>query len=92
MAARLTSIGTKLDSLEKELQKCHQQASTIQSLYFPEIKRRWSRIPDAESMTNAWLFDPSQTSFSSWLESEGGIYCVSGLVSWTAQPTRVSSY
>ncbi|KAH6955665.1 hypothetical protein BKA56DRAFT_503443 [Ilyonectria sp. MPI-CAGE-AT-0026] len=78
-AAQLTSLGTKLASLEKEIETCHRQASVVQSLYFPEIKRRWSQIPESEMMTNNWLFDSSQTSFSSWLESDGGIYHVSGL-------------
>ncbi|KAJ3502479.1 hypothetical protein NM208_g16719 [Fusarium decemcellulare] len=78
-AARLTSLGTKMASLEKELETCQRQTSAIRSLYFPEIKRRWSQIPGSESMTNNWLFDPSLTSFSSWLDGDGGIYCISGL-------------
>lgn len=81
--AQLASLQTKLVKLERELEFCDERATIIKSLYFREIKRRWSLIPEAEKKTNSWLFDRTQTTFASWAESENvsAIYCISGLVS-----------
>lgn len=85
-SAHLVSLQTKLTEFEKELAVCNIQATTIKSLYFTALKRRWFQIPFAETRTNAWLFDPSQTNFASWAESPNvhGIYCISGLVSFNS--------
>lgn len=81
--AELYNLKMKLEMLETELNLCDKQAKVIKSLYFEEIKRRWSQIPKAEEKTNSWLFDRSKTSFASWAESQevSSIYYISGLVS-----------
>lgn len=80
---QLGILNSKLVGLKKELDVCDTQAEVIKSLYFKEIKRRWSVIPEAEEKTNSWLFDRSKTNFASWAESKevSAIYCISGLVS-----------
>lgn len=79
-AAQLTSLKSKLDTLEKEHLICDKQSKVIESLYFPELRRRWSQIPEANQATNAWLFDPKLTSFMHWLEIQDGIYWITGKV------------
>ena len=78
--AQLRSLKTKLDILDRERITCERQSKIIKSLHFPELRRRWSQIPEADHRTNAWLFDRSLTSFTDWLESEDGIYWINGRV------------
>lgn len=89
-AAQLTSLKTKLDTLEKEHLICDKQSKVIESLYFPDIRRRWSRIPEANQATNAWLFDPKLTSFMHWLEIQDGIYWITGKVCFDRPSPRLS--
>lgn len=89
-AARLTSLKTKLDTLEKEHLICDKQSKVIESLYFPELHRRWSRIPEASQETNAWLFDTELTSFMHWLELQDGIYWITGKVCFDGPSPRLS--
>lgn len=81
--SELQSLEMKLRMLKNELTLCDKQAEVIKSLYFEEIKRRWSQIPKAEEKTNCWLFDRSRTSFASWAESKevASVYYISGWVS-----------
>ena len=79
-ATQLTSLKTKLDALEKEHLVCYSQTKVVESLYFLELRRRFSQIPEATQATNAWLFDPALTSFTYWLESQDGIYWITGKV------------
>ncbi|PHH91795.1 hypothetical protein CDD83_10291 [Cordyceps sp. RAO-2017] len=67
---QLNSIKTELRALESEKTICHKQSRIIKSLYFPELRRRWSQITDADQFTNSWLFDRSKTNFLDWLESQ----------------------
>lgn len=85
--AQLANLQEILVKLKKELNTCDERATFIRSLYFKEIRRRWSLIPDAEWKTNAWLFDRTQTTFASWAESENvsAIYCISGWVSFNSK-------
>ena len=81
--ARLSSLKTKLDVLPKEHNACIQQNKTIRSLYFPEIRRRWSHIPHADEASNAWVFDEERTPFVEWLNSKeksDGLFCITGRV------------
>jgi hypothetical protein len=78
--AELTSLKTKLDKLEQEHLICHKKFKAVESLYFAELRRRWAQIPEASQATNAWLFDPALASFSYWLESQDGIYLITGKV------------
>lgn len=73
-----------LDLLEQERITCQRQSRVIRSLYFPELRRRWSQITDADQFTNAWLFDPTRTNFVEWLKDGDGIYWISGKVRDTA--------
>jgi hypothetical protein len=78
--AQLTSLKTKLDIFEKERKICDKQLNVIESLYFVVLPRRWTEIRNAHPTTNAWLFDPALTSFVDWLESQDGIYWITGKV------------
>ncbi|KAM0421390.1 hypothetical protein ACHAPT_010744 [Fusarium lateritium] len=74
----LTALKEHLDLLEHERITCQRQSRVIRSLYFPELRRRWSQITDADQFTNTWLFDPTRTNFLEWLKGEDGIYWISG--------------
>lgn len=89
-AAQLTSLKTKLDTLEKEHSICDRQSKVIESLYFPELHRRWSKIQEANQATNDWLFDPELTSFMHWLELQDGIYWITGKVCFDGPSLRLS--
>ncbi|KAF5983799.1 hypothetical protein FCOIX_3015 [Fusarium coicis] len=76
----VTSLRTKIDSLENERQACDKQIKVLKSLHFHEIRKRWDKIDDAATRTLAWLHDPSKTSFLHWLTSEtNDIYSINGL-------------
>ena len=77
---QLTRLRDCLNELEVERSQRRRQASIIQSLYFREIRRRWEQIPDADALSNAWLFDRTKTDFMDWLESGNGIYWITGKV------------
>ncbi|KPM39267.1 hypothetical protein AK830_g7298 [Neonectria ditissima] len=76
--SQLTALKENLDLLEQERIICQRQSRVIKSLYFPELRRRWSQITDADQFTNTWLFDPTRTNFSEWLKNGDGIYWISG--------------
>ncbi|KAG4269328.1 hypothetical protein FPRO04_12017 [Fusarium proliferatum] len=77
---QVTSLRSKIESLENERQTCEKQICILKSLYFHEIRKRWDKIDDAAARTLAWLHDPSKTSFLHWLSSETNeIYSISGL-------------
>ncbi|KAF4946460.1 hypothetical protein FGADI_11098 [Fusarium gaditjirri] len=77
---QVTSLRTKIESLENERQTCTKQIKVLKSLHFQEIRKRWDNIDDAAMKTLAWLHDPSKTSFLHWLSSETtDIYSIIGL-------------
>ncbi|KAK7991117.1 hypothetical protein PG990_015397 [Apiospora arundinis] len=76
--AQTTSLLTKLHSLEIEKVNREKKIRVIESLHFTEINRRWSIIEDADTFTNSWIFDESQTSFMSWLKSGSGMFWIGG--------------
>ncbi|KAI1289031.1 hypothetical protein F5Y03DRAFT_378532 [Xylaria venustula] len=69
-SAQLTSLKTKLEVLQQERDICSRQNKVLRSLYYPEIRRRWIQIRDADQRSNEWIYDSRQTSFVSWLESK----------------------
>ncbi|KAH8749153.1 hypothetical protein BGZ57DRAFT_935097 [Hyaloscypha finlandica] len=69
-AAQLASLKTKLDILQIEQSTCTRQIKVLESLYFPELRRRWYQIRKADQRSNEWIYDPQHTSFVSWLESQ----------------------
>ncbi|KAI0159875.1 hypothetical protein GGR52DRAFT_576619 [Hypoxylon sp. FL1284] len=77
-AAQLTSFVTGLEVLVREHDERRRQVNIIKSLYFAELHRRWSRIEDADLLTNSWLFDESQTSFLDWLRCGEGMFYING--------------
>ncbi|KAI0414753.1 hypothetical protein F5X98DRAFT_348474 [Xylaria grammica] len=79
--AQLTSLKTKLEVLQQERDVCTRQNKVLRGLYFPEIRRRWIQIRDADRRSNEWIYDSRQTSFVSWLESkreEDGLFYITG--------------
>ncbi|KAI1347005.1 hypothetical protein F5Y01DRAFT_296381 [Xylaria sp. FL0043] len=78
---QLTDIKTKLDMLQGEQSSCTMQIKVLESLYFPELSRRWHQIKKADIQSNEWIYDPEQTSFVSWLEGQrqgDGFFYVTG--------------
>ncbi|KAI2631192.1 hypothetical protein GGS21DRAFT_168574 [Xylaria nigripes] len=69
-AERLISLKMQLDMLQREQSNCSLQIQVLESLYFPELRRRWYQIRNAAQRSNQWIYDPRQTSFVSWLESQ----------------------
>ncbi|KAI0521935.1 hypothetical protein F5B22DRAFT_643516 [Xylaria bambusicola] len=79
--AGLGDLKKSLEQFRKEQKLCAQQLEILKSLYFPELRRRWSQIPKAELRTNEWVYEPEKTSFLSWLESleDGdGLFYITG--------------
>ncbi|KAF7577897.1 hypothetical protein PtrM4_021370 [Pyrenophora tritici-repentis] len=68
--AELASLKTKFDILQKEHLECVKQADVIRSLYLPVLRRRWNQIPQADQLSNDWVFNTEKTSFKPWLESQ----------------------
>ncbi|KAF2967776.1 hypothetical protein GQX73_g5820 [Xylaria multiplex] len=80
-AAQLTSLRTKLEILQIEQRNCDKQIKVLKSLHFPEILRRWHQIHEADHESNKWVYDPQQTTFVSWLESQekgDGLFYITG--------------
>ena len=83
-AVILESLITNLESLRQEHHTMVEQVSVLESLYFTEITRRFDMIPDADQRTNEWVYDPTKTSFTQWLESteqNDGLFYIIGKVS-----------
>jgi hypothetical protein len=90
--AQLVSLKTKFEILQREQDTCTRQIKVLESLYFPELRRRWYQIRKADQRSNEWVYDPQQTSFVSWLESENkddGLFYITGRV--RPQPCLVIS-
>lgn len=73
------SLKLKLNAFTREHDSCVTRLKVLKSLYFPELRRRFVDITDAEANTLIWLHDPSRTSFTQWLTSQHGIYWINGL-------------
>ena len=81
--AQLASLKSKFVALQREQDNCTRQVKVLESLYFPELRRRWYQIRKADQRSNEWVYDPLQTSFVSWLESEkkdDGLFYITGRV------------
>ena len=91
-SAQLASLKTKFEILQREQATCTRQIKVLESLYFPELRRRWYQIRKADRRSNEWVYDSQQTSFVSWLESEkkeDGLFYITGRV--CPQPFLVTS-
>lgn len=73
------SLLFKLNAFTRERDSCITRLKVLKSLYFPELRRRFTDITNAEANTLDWLYDRSQTSFPHWLDSQHGIYWINGL-------------
>tara|TARA_R110002003_G_scaffold911_3_gene21836 strand:+ start:1299 stop:1886 length:588 start_codon:yes stop_codon:yes gene_type:complete len=81
--AQLASLKTKLEVLQKEHSMSVTYVQVIESLYFPEVRRRFAQIPWADQRSNQWIFSPDLTTFVPWLEStapQDGIFYIFGKV------------
>lgn len=68
------SLLLKLNAFTRERNSCITRLKVLKSLYFPELRRRFADITNAEANTLKWLYDRSETSFSHWLACQHGIY------------------
>jgi len=76
-------LKTKFDALGKEHLACTKQTALLKSLYFSALGKRWNLIPKADEASNTWIFDPSLTPFTVWLDStdeDDGLFCITGRV------------
>ena len=80
-ATQLARLNECLGRFEEERTRRRERTALIKSLYFPEIRRRWGQIPEADAETNMWVFDRTRTNFESWLRSGNGIFWFAGKVS-----------
>lgn len=90
-AARLTSLRTKFEALQKEQAICTFQIETLKSLHFPEIRRRWYQIKKADQRSDQWIFDQRKTTFVTWLQShrsDDGLFYISGRVCFSSHELR----
>lgn len=79
--AQLVSLKTKFEILQREQATCTRQIKVLESLYFPELRRRWYQIQKADQRSNEWVYDSQQTSFVSWLEKkDDGLFYITGKV------------
>ncbi|KAJ0416987.1 hypothetical protein BJY00DRAFT_217081 [Aspergillus carlsbadensis] len=79
--AQLASLRIKLDVLQREQSACARQIAVLKSLYFPELRRRWHQIREADRRSNNWIYDSEKTSFVEWLEHQGQndtVYYITG--------------
>lgn len=74
-----SSLLLKLNAFTRERDSCVMRLKVLKSLYFPELRRRFTDIMNADDNTLKWLYDQSQTSFPHWLASQHGIYWINGL-------------
>lgn len=91
----LSNLSARLDDIQLRHTAALEQIQVLESLYFVEIRRRFDQIPDAEQRTNEWIYDPTQTTFASWLEStdpNDGLFYVFGKVSHAVQPNESLTY
>lgn len=81
--AQLASLRTKLEILQKEHTTSSTYVRIIENLYFQEVRRRFDQIPVADRRSNEWIYNPSLTSFTPWLESSAqndGVFYIFGKV------------
>jgi 2-oxoglutarate dehydrogenase complex dehydrogenase (E1) component-like enzyme len=83
-AVILESLITNLESLRREHVTMVEQVRVLESLYFTEITRRFDMIPDADQRTNEWVYNPTETNFTRWLQSteqNDGLFYIVGKAS-----------
>ncbi|KAL8753628.1 MAG: hypothetical protein Q9199_004918, partial [Rusavskia elegans] len=80
-------IDIKFGSHAKATEDSLSYTRLLESLFFPEIVSREEQIPEAFEGTCRWIFDSSDdrksrtrpwSSFCKWLETEKGVYWISG--------------
>ena len=83
-ASELDSLTTKLVALRRESSILSKELKIIESLRFPLIQERQSRISEAHSDTFDWIFQASKVgkigdvSLLTWLQKGSGHYWISG--------------
>lgn len=76
----LAALKERLECLDAERKVSKQQTEVLESLFFPDLHRRFYRIPESDKYTSEWLFDRGKTSFGDWLEFGRGIFWITGKV------------
>jgi hypothetical protein len=74
-----TSFAKDLNVFITRTQNSERTVRVLKALHFKQLKERQSEIREAHTHTFEWVFDHQSTSnFSSWLQSENGIYWIEG--------------
>ncbi|KAH0425556.1 high-affinity nicotinic acid transporter [Colletotrichum camelliae] len=71
-------IVESLSSLSPHLKPFEKARSLVRSLHFEQIYDRESDIRQAHDNTLEWIFQDSSLGFNEWLQSEHGLYWISG--------------
>ncbi|KAL1847105.1 hypothetical protein Daus18300_014045 [Diaporthe australafricana] len=75
----LEVLKLSIEELAAESTQVARTVNFLKTLRFLEIQHRLSTIDDAHKSTIQWAFDKSCSTFPEWLESDSGIYWVTGL-------------
>ncbi|KAG7008308.1 hypothetical protein G7Y79_00006g019280 [Physcia stellaris] len=75
----MKDLFVKLSSLAKEVESTASDQMLLRSLYFKDIRTRETQVASSHEATFKWLLDPgSPTNVTEWLESQNGIFWVTG--------------
>lgn len=71
-------LATKIDVMQEQGRVIATTQRILDNLRFKEMPMRHSDIREAHSGTYSWIFDTTRTPFRAWLQSENGIFWISG--------------
>lgn len=75
----MKDLFVKLSSLAKEVESTASDQMLLRSLHFKDIRTRETQVASSHKATFKWLLDPgSPTNVTEWLESQSGIFWVTG--------------
>lgn len=76
----ITDLFDRLSILANEAKVVERKEKLLESLCFKSLKMRFSDIKIAHRETLEWLFRHEKIMFRDWLETQNGIYWISGKV------------
>ena len=75
----MKDLSVKLSSLAEEVESTASDQMLLRSLYFKDIRTRETQVASSHTATFKWLLDPgSPTNVTEWLESQSGIFWITG--------------
>lgn len=75
----MKNLSVKLSTLAREVGSTASDQMLLRSLYFKDIRTRETQVASSHEATFKWLLDPhAPTNVTQWLESQSGIFWVTG--------------